>query len=205
MEDVDVAVVLAIDVSASVDYDEFALMVNGLGRAFLDPDVIAAATGGPRGAVAIAALFWSDEQEVALPWQRIARPEDGARVAEALEAAPRLPRPGATALGEGLVAALRLLGQCPAEAARMVVDVSGDGSSNRGRAPGPIRDLAVAGGATINALAVLNEEPDLLDHYRAEVIGGSGAFAMDCADYADFADAIGRKLVREMRGTIGTV
>jgi hypothetical protein len=204
MEPVDVALVLAIDVSASVDYDEFALMVNGLGRAFLDPDVIAAATGGPRGAVALAALYWSDEQEVTLPWQRIAGAADGALVAEALEAAPRLPRPGATALGEGLVAALRLLAQCPAEATRLVVDVSGDGASNRGRAPGPIRDVAVAGGATINGLAVLNEEPDLLEHYTQEVIGGRGAFAMDCADYADFADAIGRKLVREMRGTIGT-
>ena len=204
MEDVDVALVLAIDVSASVDYDEFALMVNGLARAFLDPDVIAAATGGPRGAVAVCALFWSGEQEVALPWQRIASAGDGARIAEALEAAPRLPRPGATALGEGLVAALRLLAQCPAEATRLVVDVSGDGVSNRGRPPGPIRDVAVAGGATINGLAVLNEEPDLLEHYSQEVIGGPGAFAMDCADYGDFADAIGRKLVREMRGTIGT-
>ncbi|MBS7809996.1 DUF1194 domain-containing protein [Roseococcus pinisoli] len=205
MEAVDLALVLAIDVSASVDFDEFALMVNGLGRAFLDPDVIAAATGGPRGAVAVAALFWSDGQEVALPWQRIATAAEGAVVAEALEAAPRLPRPGATALGEGLVAALRLLAQCPADATRLIVDVSGDGASNRGRPPGPIRDVAVAGGATINGLAVLNEEPDLLEHYRTEVMGGPGAFVMDCADYADFAEAIGRKLVREMRGTIGTV
>ncbi|TCH98814.1 DUF1194 domain-containing protein [Roseococcus sp. SYP-B2431] len=205
MEDVDVALVLAVDVSASVDYGEFALMVNGLARAFLDPDVIAAATGGPRGAVAVAALYWSDEQEVALPWQRIAGAAEGARVAEALEAAPRLPRPGATALGEGLAAALRLLAQCPARATRLVVDVSGDGASNRGRPPGPIRDVAFSGGATINGLAVLNEEPDLLEHYTREVIGGPGAFATDCADYADFAEAIGRKLVREMRGTVGTV
>lgn len=205
MEPVDVALVLAVDVSASVDYDEFALMVNGLGRAFLDPDVIAAATGGPRGAVAVCALYWSDEQEVALPWQRIAGAADGALVAEALEAAPRLPRPGATALGEGLVAALRLLAQFPGEATRLVVDVSGDGASNRGRPPGPIRDVAVSGGAVINGLAVLNEEPELVEHYRQEVIGGPGAFVMDCADYADFAEAIGRKLVRELRGTTGTV
>ncbi len=205
MDDVDLALVLAIDVSASVDFEEFALMVNGLGRAFLDPDVIAATTGGPRGAVAVAALFWSDEQEVAVPWQRIAGAAEGALLAEALEAAPRLPRPGATALGEGLVAALRLLAQCPAAATRLAVDVSGDGTSNRGRPPGPVRDLAVAGGATINGLAVVNEEPDLPEHYRTEVIGGPGAFVMECADYADFAEAIGRKLVREMRGTIGTV
>jgi hypothetical protein len=96
------------------------------------------------------------------------------------------------------------LARCPAGAARLVVDVSGDGASNRGRAPGPVRDVGVAGGATINGLAVLNEEPDLLDYYTREVAGGPGAFVMDCADYADFAEAVGRKLVREMRGTIGT-
>ncbi|MDB5413107.1 MAG: hypothetical protein JWR10_1442, partial [Rubritepida sp.] len=121
-----------------------------------------------------------------------------------LAAAPRLPRAGATALGEGLVAALTLLARCPATATRLVVDVSGDGASNRGRVPGPIRDVGVAGGAVINGLAVLNEEPDLVAHYTEEVTGGPGSFVMECADYADFAEAIGRKLVREMRGTSGT-
>ncbi|MDB5413062.1 MAG: hypothetical protein JWR10_1397, partial [Rubritepida sp.] len=89
MEPVDVALVLAIDVSASVDYDEFLLMVGGLSGAFLDAGVIAAATGGPRGAVAVTAIFWSEEQEVAMPWQRLADAADGGRIAEALAAAPR--------------------------------------------------------------------------------------------------------------------
>ncbi|MEI6161675.1 MAG: DUF1194 domain-containing protein, partial [Roseococcus sp.] len=83
MEAVDLALVLAADVSASVDYDEFAMMVGGLSAAFLDPAVIAAATGGPRGAIAIAALFWSEAQEVALPWTRLASPEEGAVIADA--------------------------------------------------------------------------------------------------------------------------
>lgn len=201
MDAVDLALVLAVDVSASVDYEEFALMLGGLAAAFEDPDVIAAATGGPRGAVAVAALFWSEAQEVALPWTRLARAADGAALAAALLAAPRLPRAGATALGEGLIAALTLLGRCPAPATRQVVDVSGDGAGNRGRASGPVRDVAVAAGVVINGLAVLNEEPDLLQHYAAEVIGGPGSFALPCGDYADFAEAIGRKLVREMRGS----
>lgn len=201
MDAVDLALVLAVDVSASVDYEEFALMLGGLAAAFEDPDVIAAATGGPRGAVAVAALFWSEAQEVALPWTRLARAADGAALAAALLAAPRLPRAGATALGEGLIAALTLLGRCPAPTTRQVVDVSGDGAGNRGRASGPVRDVAVAAGVVINGLAVLNEEPDLLQHYAAEVIGGPGSFALPCADYADFAEAIGRKLVREMRGS----
>ena len=200
MEAVDLALVLAVDVSASVDFDEFALMLGGLATAFEDAAVIAAATGGPRGAVVVAALFWSEAQEVALPWTRLATAEDGAAIAAALLAAPRLPRAGATALGEGLVAALTLLGRCPAPANRQVVDLSGDGAGNRGRASGPVRDVAVAAGVVINGLAVLNEEPDLLQHYVAEVIGGPGSFAVPCADYADFAEAIGRKLVREMRG-----
>lgn len=200
MNPVDLALVLAIDVSASVDYDEFALMLGGLSTAFLDPDVIAAATGGRQRAVALAALFWSEAQEVALPWQRLADAADGARIAEALIAAPRLPRAGATALGEGLVAALTLLARCPATATRLAIDVSGDGAGNRGRASAPVRDVAVASGVVINGLAVVNEEPELLAHYTAEVIGGPGSFAMECADYADFAEAIGRKLVREFRG-----
>jgi len=200
MDPVDLALVLAVDVSASVNYDEFALMIGGLSAAFLDADVIAAATGGPQGAVAVAALFWSEVQELALPWLRLTNPADGALIAEALLLAPRLPRAGPTALGEGLVAALTLLARCPAQASRQVVDVSGDGAGNRGRPSGPVRDVAVASGVVINGLAVVNEDPDLVAHYAAEVIGGPGSFVMECADYTDFAEAIGRKLVREMRG-----
>jgi len=200
MEPVDLALVLAVDVSASVNYEEFMLMIGGFASAFGDEAVIAAATGGRRGAVAVAALFWSEAQEVALPWTRLAHAEDAALIAAELLAAPRLPRAGATALGDGLVAALALLGRCPAPATRLVVDVSGDGAGNHGRASGPVRDVAVAAGIVINGLAVVNEEAELAAHYAAEVIGGSGSFVMECAGYADFAEAIGRKLVREMRG-----
>ncbi|HEV7455771.1 MAG TPA: DUF1194 domain-containing protein [Roseococcus sp.] len=200
MEPVDVALVLAVDVSASVDFQEFALMIGGLSSAFRDESVLAAATGGARGAVALSAVFWSDTAEPAAPWTRIHDAASADGFATLLEEAPRLPRPGATALGDGMVAGLALLARCPAPATRLVMDVSGDGRSNRGRAPGTVRDLGVAAGVTINGLAVLNEEPDLLEHYEAEIIGGPGAFAMSCADYADFVDAIRRKLIRELRG-----
>ncbi|MBB3896577.1 DUF1194 domain-containing protein [Roseococcus suduntuyensis] len=200
MEPVDVALVLAVDVSASVDFQEFALMIGGLSAAFRDPSVLAAATGGPRGAAALSAVFWSDTAEPAAPWTRIQNAASADGFATLLEEAPRLPRPGATALGDGMVAGLTLLARCPAPATRSVMDVSGDGRSNRGRPPGPVRDLGVAAGVTINGLAVLDEEPDLLEHYETEVIGGPGAFAMSCADYADFVEAIRRKLIRELRG-----
>jgi hypothetical protein len=204
MDPVDVALCLAMDVSASVDFDEFALMASGTAAALRDPAVVAAATSGPRRAAAVCLLLWSGvgAQDVALSWTRLDGPDSAAAIADEIENAPRLPRPGATALGEGMAAGLALLGAFPGDAARLVMDVSGDGRHNQGRAPGPMRDLAVQAGITINALAILDEEPDLLDHYAAEVIGGPGSFAMSCADYPDFADAILRKLRREFSGAL---
>ncbi|MBD0275295.1 MAG: DUF1194 domain-containing protein [Acetobacteraceae bacterium] len=201
MEPVDLALCLAVDVSASVDYDEYGLMLGGYAAAFRDPGIVALCASGPRRAVAVGVLFWSDVSpgpEVAVPWHRVDGEATAEAVAAALDSAPRLPRAGATALGVGMAAGLALLARCPADAARLVLDVSGDGRHNQGRPPGPVRDLGVAAGVTVNALAVLNEEPDLLDHYREEVIGGTGSFAMACADYAAFAEAIRAKLMREI-------
>lgn len=204
MDPVDVALCLAMDCSASVDFEEFALMAGGTAAALRDPAVLAAATSGPRGAAAVCLLLWSGvgEQDVAVGWTRLDGEESAAGLADAIENTPRIPRPGATALGEGMAAGLALLGRVPADATRLVMDVSGDGRHNQGRAPGPVRDLAVAAGITINGLAILNEEPDLLAHYAAEVIGGPGSFAMTCADYADFADAILLKIRRELGGAL---
>jgi hypothetical protein len=204
MKPVDIALCLAMDASASVDFDEFALMAGGTAAALRDPAVLAAATSGPRGAAALCLLLWSGvgERDLAVGWTRLDGAAGAAALAEAIEHVPRLPRPGATALGEGMAAGLALLGGFPGDARRLVLDVSGDGRHNQGRPPGPVRDLAVAAGITVNGLAILNEEPDLLDHYAAEVIGGPGSFAMTCADYADFADAILRKLRRELTGTL---
>lgn len=199
----DLALCLAVDASASVDYDEFGLMLGGYGAAFRDPDIAAACASGPRRAVAVAMLLWSGigAQELAVPWTRVEDEASAAALAEAIETSPRLVRPGATALGEGMAAGLAVLGRFPAEAERLVLDVSGDGRHNQGRAPGPVRDIGVAAGITINALAVLNEEgPELLAHYRDQVIGGPGAFVMHCPDYAAFAEAIREKLWREIGG-----
>ena len=202
MEKVDLALCLAVDASSSVDYDEFALMLGGYAAALRDESVIAALTGGPVGASAAAMLLWSGrgEQAVAVPWTRIADGAAAAGFADAVDNAPRLVPAGATALGEGMAAGLALLAACPFDAARLVLDVSGDGRHNQGRPPGPVRDIGVGAGVTINALAVLNEEPDLLDHYQAEVIGGPGSFAMHTPDYIAFAEAIRAKLLREIGG-----
>ena len=150
----------------------------------------------------MALLFWSGarEQAVALDWARLDGEAACEAFAAALDATPRLQSGGTTALGQGMAAGLALLARVPAEATRLVLDVSGDGANNQGPAPGPVRDVGVAAGVTINGLAILNEEPGLLTRYQEEVIGGAGSFAMSCADYADFADAIRRKLWRELRG-----
>lgn len=198
MDPVDLALCLAVDVSASVDFEEFGRMVGGYAAAFREPDIAAACAAGRRGATAVALLFWSSTPELAVGWRRIDGAAAAAALADAIDAAPRLPSPGATALGEGMAAGLALLARCPAPADRLVLDVSGDGAGNAGRASAPIRDLGVAAGVTINGLAVLNEEPDLLDHYRDQVIGGPGSFAMACPDYEAFAEAIRAKLRREL-------
>ncbi|MEN9499801.1 MAG: hypothetical protein RIS83_1620 [Pseudomonadota bacterium] len=202
MEPVDLALVLAVDASSSVDRAEFDLMIGGYAHAFREADIAAGLLAGPLGASAIAMVMWSGQgaQEVAVPWTKLASSADVAQLADAIETLPRLVPPGATALGEGMAAALALFATGPKEARRMVLDVSGDGAHNQGRPPGPMRDIGVQAGITINALAVLNEEPDLMAHYAAEVIGGPGAFVMHCPDYEGFAAAIREKLRREIAG-----
>ncbi len=195
----DLALVLAVDASASVTFDEFNLIAGGLGAALRDPDVAAALTGGPRGASLCALLLFSgvDAQEVVVDWVRIADAAAALAFAERVEGVPRIVAAGLTAIGSALDAAAGLLARMPSPATRHVVDVAGDGASNAGPSPAEARDRLVAAGATINGLCVLHEEPDLVATFEREVIGGPGAFAQPCADYAGFAEAMRRKLLRE--------
>jgi Ca-activated chloride channel homolog len=199
-EPVDLALVIALDGSASVRFEEFNLIANGMGAAMRDAGVVAGLTAGPARASLVAVLLWSGTgaQEVLVEWTRI----DGAASAEAfavaVENVPRIVRAGGTAIGEALAACEALLADAPVPAARRIVDVVGDGRSNEGRAPGPVRDRMARDGITINGLCVLNEEPDLLETYSAEVIGGAEAFALTCASYADFAAAMRQKMLREI-------
>jgi hypothetical protein len=197
---VDLALVLAVDVSASVDYDEFGLMIGGYAAAFRDADLLARATAGRSGAIAVALLFWAGPgaRDLAVPWTRLADARGAEAFAAAIEAAPRAVPAGATALGEALVAAAALAMRCPFPPTRRVIDVSGDGPANAGIVASAGRDAAAALGITVNALAVVHEEPDLEAYYAAEVITGPGAFVQRAESYEDFADAIRRKLLREL-------
>ena len=195
----DLALLLAFDASASVTYDEFALIAGGIADALRDPEVAAGLTTGRARASLCALLVFSgrDAQETMIPWTRLATPDDVTAFAQRVDDVPRLVPAGLTALGSALLAAETLLAAVPA-AARRIVDLAGDGSSNDGPDPAPIRDRLVAAGVTINGLCVLHEEPDLVDSFTRGVIGGPDSFALPCPDYARFADAMRRKLTREI-------
>ena len=200
MSAVDLALVLAVDASASVTYDEFGLIAGGMAAALRDPTVIAGLLGGPAKASLCSLLLWSGAgaQEVIANWTQITSPADAHAFADTVDNMPRVVRAGQTAIGEALLAALTLLSHLPDLPSRQVVNVIGDGRSNDGIAPGPIRDRMAASGITINGLCILHEEPDLLTSYTNEVIGGPGAFAEVCPDYPAFAAAMHRKLAREL-------
>ncbi|MDA8248445.1 MAG: DUF1194 domain-containing protein [Rhodospirillales bacterium] len=202
MQPVDLALVIVLDCSASVTFDEFGLMAGGCGAALRDPDVQAGLLGGPHGASLGALLLFSgpDDQAVSVPWSRIGSPGTLEQFATDVENAERMVRATSTAIGAALRAAADLLDGLPAPASRRVIDVVGDGRANDGPAPAPIRDRLAEAGITINGLCVLHEEPDLVDSFTREVIGGPAAFALPCPDYPAFADAMRQKLQREIAG-----
>ncbi len=201
--EVDTALVLAVDSSTSVDLDEFTLQMNGLAAAFRDEAVVAAALGGSTGKTAVLLLEWSNAnwQRVNIPWTLLASPADCAALATEMENAPRLIYGGGTAIGSAIDFALRQFRNAPA-AGRKVIDVSGDGRANLGRKPALARDAAVRAGVTVNGLAIVNEEADLVAHFEAEVIGGPGAFVIEAKDYDDFRRAIREKLLQELAAPI---
>jgi Ca-activated chloride channel homolog len=204
MDAVDLALVLAVDGSASVTYDEFNLIAGGMAAALRDPVVIRGLLGGAAKASYACLLLWSGTgaHAVIQDWTRIASPADARAFAEDVDNMSRMVRAGETAIGEALLQSITLLARVPAKPKRSVVDVIGDGRSNQGIPPGPIRDRMAAANITINGLCILHEEPDLLESYTREVIGGPGAFAVVCKDYADFAAAMKQKLARETNAPI---
>ena len=201
---VDLALVLAVDGSASVTYEEFGLIAGGMATALRDPTVMKGLTGGPHGVSLLSLLLWSGagQQDIIEGWTRVGSEAELLAFAEAVDNMPRTVRPGQTAIGEALLGSLTLLARMQARPARSVVDVIGDGRSNDGIAPGPIRDRMAAADITINGLCILHEEPDLLAYYSAEVIGGPGHFAVTCARFADFTEAMRQKLTREVAGPV---
>jgi hypothetical protein len=199
---VDLELVLAVDTSMSVAPDEFALQVAGYARAFRQPEVLQAIRAAGVNGIAVALVQWGDsyQQRVSVDWTWVGDPGSAADFADRVAAAGRQFNGPGTALATALGYCLGLFEGNGYEGPRRVVDVSGDGRDNRGPRVTESRDRAVAAGITVNGLAILNDEPFLDRYYERQVIGGSDAFVVAAADYRDFADAVIRKLVREIAG-----
>jgi hypothetical protein len=196
---VDLALVLAVDVSASVTDDRYALQRNGFAAAFRDDAVIEAIGSGERHAIAVTLVQWSgpSSQRQVIGWTIIDGAASGRAFGAALEEAPRA-FSDFTSISGGLDYSVLLLRTSGLDATRKVIDVSGDGANNSGRALADAREAAIAAGITVNGLAILGNEPGLDAYYRDNVIGGDGAFMIVAQDYTAFSRAILKKLVREI-------
>lgn len=197
--DLDTLLVLAIDSSGSLTDDRLAFQRDGYARAVTAAPFLAAIRKGPAARVALAAVEWSsnDRQTLTVPWSVIEDAASARRFAERLLEAPR-PIPGFTAIGAAIDYAVRLLAREPAVAPRRVVDVSGNGRNNDGRAAAEARDAALAAGVTVNGLPILDIDETLDSYYAEDVVGGPGAFVVVARDLHSFADAVLRKMVYEI-------
>jgi hypothetical protein len=197
---VDLNLVLAVDSSSSVDPEEFALQMEGIAHAFREPALLAAIEAGVHHAIAVTLVEWSNAswQRENIAWTVIRDAASAQAFADQVDTAPRLIYGGATSISGALRFAMARLRAAAPPAERAVIDLSGDGSHNQGAPVAEARQAALAAGITINGLAIVNEEPDLEQYYRTEVIGGPGAFVIAARDYEDFARAILRKLLHEI-------
>jgi hypothetical protein len=206
---VDVALVLTVDASGSIDPPEFQLQKEGIAGAVADPQVLSAIQSGRNGRSAIAYVEWGAPggAQMVVDWMLISDAASAASFGNAVLEAPRSLQ-SYNAIGDAIDLAVKLFGNCPCQPTRRVIDVSGDNPDNRSHRPGPLaRDAAVAEGITINALAILQDDrlgpngrPWLVETYERTIIGGFAAFAMAANSRADFARALRDKMVLEISG-----
>jgi Protein of unknown function (DUF1194) len=199
--EVDVALVLAADVSGSVSDARERMQRQGYAAGLLNPAFLGAVRSGRLGRIAVLYFEWStqDRQIEAMDWAVIADAASAEILARAILVTPRM-TPGFTSISGAIDFGVRRIRQSGFMAARLVIDVSGDGRNNDGREARAARDAAVASGITVNGLPMLEAEPDLESYYRAEVIGGPLAFAVPVPTAESIATAVLRKLVTEVAG-----
>lgn len=207
---VDLELVLAVDVSLSIDADEARLQRQGYVAAFRDPQVRKAIKDGILGRIAVTYFEWANSAhtQMVVGWTLI----DSDDAAEAFAAALEQRRPGPahyTSISGAIDFGARLFKNSDFEGTRQVIDVSGDGPNNWGELVTTARDRAVAQGITINALPILDNGPGPLGRYnipnldlyfRDCVIGGPAAFIVVAENFDAFANAIRRKLILEIAG-----
>jgi hypothetical protein len=210
-QDVDLLLVLAVDVSRSIDQPKFMLQRDGYAAAVSNRNVLEAIRSGPHQRIGLAFVEWSGygAQKLVIDWTAIDGPDAARRFGDQIVEAPRS-FADRTSISGGIDFAAAQIAHTPFKAPRQVIDVSGDGTNNAGREVGVSRDETVAKGITINGLVILsdNQLPFNAEHtnppgglekyYRDNVIGGPGAFVLVAEDFNAFGKAIVKKLIAEI-------
>lgn len=208
------ALALGLDVSGSVDSREYRLQLDGLADAFDDPNVRAALFSLPNASVDILVYEWSgtDDQFVLIPWIALRSSNDVSLLQEQLRMTQRRATSPGTALGHAMNTGFEQL-RSRSECWKLTLDISGDGKSNNGPEPKFLRAKFVAAGMTVNALVIGADAPgfgdlrqeeiaELSSYYRVNVIAGQDAFVQTALGYEEYADAMARKLTRELQTVI---
>jgi hypothetical protein len=197
---VDLELVLAVDVSGSVNQTRFELQKQGYVAAFRNPRVLGAIRSGPAQAIAVTMVQWTgpDLQIQVIPWTVIRDRRSAEDFAGTIDSAPRQLFSGGTSISGAIDYSLTLFAESGFRGSRRVIDVSGDGSNNRGRPAHLARDDAARAGVGVNGLPILALEPNLDRYYYDNVIGGPGAFMVPAESYEAFAAAILKKLITEI-------
>jgi len=204
---VDVELVLAVDVSYSMDMDELAIQREGYAQAIVSKEFLQALKTGPNGKISVTYFEWaaSSDQKIIIPWRVIDGPETADAVANEIMKTP-IRRASRTSISGAINFAMPLFEENPFRGLRRVIDISGDGPNNNGLPVTGARDAAIEKGITINGLPIMVKEPsystmdiDNLDFYYEDcVIGGPGAFVVTIKDREKFKEAIRTKLVLEV-------
>ena len=210
-EPVDLLLVLAADVSRSVDQGKFQLQREGYAAAISDKRVLDAILAGRNHRIAVLFLEWSGlgNQKVVIDWTAIDGPKAAQEFGDRLLESNRS-FADRTSISGGIDFAVAQIARAPFAAERHTIDVSGDGTNNAGRDVTQARDEALALGITINGLVILSERPlpwnpehtnppgGLANYYRANVIGGPGSFVLEAKDFGSFGQAIVKKMIAEI-------
>jgi len=210
-EKVDLLLVLAADVSRSVDSGKFQLQRDGYAAAISDPRVLEAIGSGRNGRIGVSFVEWSGSgsQRVLIDWTRIGDAEEAKGFGDHLLEAPRS-FADRTSISGAIDFSMGQLAKAPFESERRTIDISGDGTNNAGRDVTLARDEALAQGVTINGLVIFSETPlvwnpdhtnpqgGLDNYYRSHVVGGTGAFVIVAENFASFGQAIIKKLIAEI-------
>jgi hypothetical protein len=206
---VDIELILAVDVSYSMDMDELAVQREGYAQAIVSKEFLQALKSLPNGKIAITYFEWaaSNDQKIIIPWRVIDGPETADAVSEEILKTP-IRRASRTSISGAIYFAMPLFEQNPYHGLRRVIDISGDGANNNGAPVAGARDMALSKGITINGLPIMVKDPtystmdiDNLDYYYEDcVIGGPGSFVVSIKDRDKFKEAIRTKLLLEVAG-----